>query len=214
MSIRNEIYQRFVRPYLTRKIGVYNGIPARKPKLLDQSEVNNTWEEKFISSIRSRVNEGDCVILVGAGFGISTVASAHQVGNCGKVITYEPALERFNCASSTIQINDMNDRVDLHRAYVGPPVEVKGDLKGAENVTPESLQECDVLAMDCEGAEQEIIDSMNISPRDIIVETHPFFDSPTDDVKEALVCSNYSIISEVVDNEELGIDIITATRVE
>jgi hypothetical protein len=40
---------------------------------------------------------------------------------------------------------------------------------------PSELPPCNVLELDCEGAEVEILREMNIQPRVILVETHDHF---------------------------------------
>ena len=44
---------------------------------------------------------------------------------------------------------------------------------------PEGLPECDLLELDCEGAEVEILTRMKIQPRTILVETHGAQGAPT-----------------------------------
>lgn len=39
---------------------------------------------------------------------------------------------------------------------------------------PQKIPACDVLELDCEGAEIEIIESINFTPRALIVELHPW----------------------------------------
>jgi hypothetical protein len=48
--------------------------------------------------------------------------------------------------------------------------------------------------MDCEGSEINILRNINIRPRVLIVETHPSFGSPTDDVVRCLTELDYKIV--------------------
>ena len=53
-------------------------------------------------------------------------------------------------------------------------------------VAPEALPPCDVLELDCEGAEVEILSTMTIRPRVILTETHGLYGAPTPRVVELL----------------------------
>ncbi|UPW01295.1 hypothetical protein M0R88_04120 [Halorussus gelatinilyticus] len=205
-----QTYYRHLRPRLPRKIGVYNGYPARKPKLFDRVDVDPDWEAPFIESIQDVVAEGDTVVVVGGGFGISTVAAATKSGPDGRVISYEASKSRYKCAQETIELNGVSGRVTLKHALVGPDIAVKGDLGGASAVTPSNLPDCDVLALDCEGAELDIIERLGPTPREIVVESHGCFDAPTQAVRETLEQNEFTVINELEDNPKCGIDILTA----
>jgi hypothetical protein len=68
--------------------------------------------------------------------------------------------------------------VTVHHAVVAQARAVWGRRSDMGAVLPPSeLPPCNVLELDCEGAEVEILREMNIQPRVILVETHerPFF---------------------------------------
>jgi hypothetical protein len=58
---------------------------------------------------------------------------------------------------------------------------------------PCQLPACDVLELDCEGAEVEILRGMIIQPRVILVETHGLFGAPTDLVASLLETRGYVV---------------------
>jgi hypothetical protein len=60
-------------------------------------------------------------------------------------------------------------------------------------VSPSQLPQCNVLQMDCEGAEVEILREMIIQPRVILVETHGVFGAPTDLVASLLEKRGYVV---------------------
>ena len=58
---------------------------------------------------------------------------------------------------------------------------------------PSQLPTCNVLEMDCEGAEVEILREMTIQPRVIVVETHGLYGAPTDLVASLLEKRGYVV---------------------
>jgi tRNA G37 N-methylase Trm5 len=109
--------------------------------------------------------------VIGAGFGVSTIEAARNVGETGSVVAYEANRERFEKAKETISINGLSDRVDMRHRAIGPP---SGDLNfdGVNQTDLASLGEYDVIEMDCEGAELQILREIQVRPRVFIVETH------------------------------------------
>lgn len=206
------IYYLSIRSYLPRKIGVYRGVPARRPRLFDASDVDPTYEEELLDDVESHVEPGDECVLIGAGFGISSVVASTVVGNSGRVIAYEASAERYRCAEETIEMNGCSDTVELRRAIVGSNVAVKGDASGVETISETNLPQCDVMILDCEGAEKDIICGLEEVPERIIVETHGCFDSPTETVVENLKRQGMDIVSITEDNPKYGIDIVAAER--
>lgn len=204
------LYYRFLRPHLPRRIGLYNGIPARAPGLFDRIDVQPEWEQQLIQLLRDQVQSGDTVVIVGGGFGVSSVWAAQEVGPDGQVIVYEASQERFNWASETLKLNSVGNIVDLRHALVGPEVAVKGAKNGADAIPAEELPECDVLVLDCEGSETEIIMNLSKRPHGIVVETHSCFDAPKEEVIQALSSIGYSIEDSISGNPEYGIDFLSA----
>lgn len=64
------------------------------------------------------------------------------------------------------------------------------------------LDRCDVLEMDCEGAEADIIKDLTEFPDTIIVETHPEKGTPTPEVERALREHGYDISDKRVDRDD------------
>ena len=58
------------------------------------------------------------------------------------------------------------------------------------------LPPCDVLELDCEGAEVDILQKMIIQPRGILVETHGLFGAPTVLVASLLQKRGYIVSDE------------------
>jgi hypothetical protein len=73
---------------------------------------------------------------------------------------------------------------------VGKAISVYG--VGLGSIVPANkLPECDVLELDCEGAELDILRSMTISPRVILVETHGLYGSSSQEVDRQLTSLGY-----------------------
>ncbi len=109
--------------------------------------------------------------------------------------------------------------VDLRFAAVGEAIGVYGDGEVAPVVAPKDLPECDILEMDCEGAERIILAGMTIRPRAIAVETHRVYGSPTEVVHEALEKLGYAVTDLGIAEPrlaatciELGVDVLMGQR--
>ena len=84
--------------------------------------------------------------------------------------------------------------ISVNHAVVGKAI---GVYDSAGNVgpimPPYQLPPCDVLQLDCEGAEVEILRMMIIHPRVALVETHGMFGAPTDLVASLLEKRGYAV---------------------
>lgn len=159
---------------LPRKEVEYNGVRVRAGRVLISSDSKPFYESGLIDSMKDHVRKGDDVVIIGGGWGVSTVVSAERVGRSGSVITYEAAKRYAEYVKETAEINDVLGRIQVVHAAVGNVVSIKGVRGSTKNVEPEELQECDVLVMDCEGAELEILENLAIQPHVIIAEPTGF----------------------------------------
>lgn len=166
------IYQNTIRSRLPRKLGSYNGVVARKPRLLDDDTYPD-HKAPYMQYIREYVEEGQTVVEVGGGFGIGTVAIAEAVGDDGNVITYEPAHDMRLRLRETLRLNGVaNHDIDIRGEVVGPAIDVWDDGDVETDVPAGELPACDVLVLDCEGSEAAIIDDLGCGPDVVIVEAH------------------------------------------
>ncbi len=206
-----QVYDRIIRPLLPKKIAVFNGIPVRQPRLLDKTDVRPNYEQELIKSIRTYVRPGNEVVIIGGGWGVSTVATAHRVTPSGAVNTFEAGHDEVARVRNTIELNKVSDIVSVEHAIVGSPVRVYSERQDARRLPPEELPNCDVLVLDCEGSEIEILADMVIRPATVIVEAHPMFNAPADDVREILRDAGYGITSEAEETTPRGnITILTS----
>lgn len=157
------------------------------------------FEGALASTQRRATRPDDAVAIVGGGYGITTVAAARAGAS---VTVFEPAADRLAAIRRTLGLNDVDrDSVTLRRAVVGElnPHEAaeKGlDGDGVPTVHPVDLPSCDVLELDCEGAELPILRALDPAslPRVIAVEIHPLkLDGATGAVLDRLRDLGYSI---------------------
>ena len=194
----------------SRKIAVFNGIAVRGASFYSKSDIFPEHEAELISAIRNYIKNGEKVIVVGGGSGASTVAVAHQVGNSGSIIAYEANKNSLARSKETIQLNKVNDRVEIKHAIIEKPVYLLGELGNPPLIPAKNFSECDVLVMDCEGAEIPILENMKIRPRLIIVEAHPALNSPKEEIIKLLEKLQYEIISS--DSRRESLDVLSAYR--
>ena len=145
-------------------------------------------------------SQGDTVRIIGGGIGVSAVVAAWNVTPSGSVTVYEGGDRYLRQLRQTIEINDVDDIVDVQHVAVGKPDSVWGEQ--GRVLDPRNLDQCDVLELDCEGAELSILSNMSIRPRAIIVENHPSmgnYDNPTQ-VLDLLSDMDYEIESFYTNN--------------
>ena len=194
----------------SRKIAVFNGIAVRGASFYSKEDIFPKHEDELISAIRNYVKNGEKVLLIGGGSGASTVVVAHQVGKTGSVIAYEANRNSFARTKETINLNKVDDRVKIYHAIIEKPVYLLGDLGDPPLIPTRDFSECDVLVMDCEGAEIPILQNLQISPRLIIVEAHPLLNSPKEEVIKLLDKLGYEIISS--DSRGESLDVLCAIK--
>jgi hypothetical protein len=194
----------------SRKIAVFNGIAVRGTSLYSKIDIFPDHEAELISAIRNYIKSGENVLVIGGGSGASTVAVAHQVGIKGTVITYEGNKNSVSVVNDTINLNKVEDRVSVKHVIIEKPIHLMGFIGKAPTLLAKDFPACDVLVMDCEGAELPILQNLIIKPRLIIVETHPMFNSPEEKIIELLKNLNYDIISN--DLRQESFEILSAIR--
>lgn len=200
------LYNNFVRERLPRKRKVLNGVVTKKARLLDLTTINNTYEDPLIRSIREFVQPTDTCLIIGGGWGASTVVAARITDD---VIVYEGSLDQVSHVKKTLKLNDVHEKVDIRRGLVTGEGKFYGN-KAADPVDPENLPSSNVLVMDCEGAELDILQQMTIEPRTLVVESHGHFGAPTDEVTDILQERGYEIVRIEPESEETDVMVITA----
>lgn len=104
---------------------------------------------------------------------MSTVVAAELVAPVGSVIVFEPSPEMINIIQQTLALNATPEVYDLRQTLIGPPLQVYTDKEIEDIDKTEELPQCDLLLLDCEGAEYEIIENLETRPQYVIIELHP-----------------------------------------
>lgn len=200
------LYQANIRSHIPRKSNKtvkLNGVDVRSRRLLDSivpwrvtHRDPENYESAIVEALSQHVNEGDTVCVVGGGWGVTSVIAARRAGSEGLVHTFEASKEYSKYSSETAEINGVGERVDVENAIVSNVKSHRGDELSERVIDPAELPECDVLQLDCEGAEIDLLDNMTIRPRVIIVESHGVFDSSSTEVEKKLREESYKIIDK------------------
>jgi len=160
---------------------------------------HRSFEGALASVHGEHPRQSDAVVIVGGGYGITTVAAARAGAD---VTVFEPDPDRLAALDRTCRLNGVEPgAVDRRRAVVGElnvhEAAAKGlDPDAATVVPPDELPPCDVLELDCEGAELAILEGLDPAdlPRVVAVEIHPIkLDGGTDAVLETLEALDYAI---------------------
>ncbi|WP_367176442.1 FkbM family methyltransferase [Haloarcula rubripromontorii] len=194
-------YNHYIAPLLPLTKAVYNGVDVKDARLFDsilpwRDKDKPYWEYNTIRGIESNVNKGDVVVVVGGGLGVTAVRAAQEAGCSGQVFVYEGSSKRITQLQDTIERNDVSDRVDITHGVVGPLISLDGVAGDAIHVSPEKLPECDVLELDCEGAEIEILEKLTIRPGVILVESHGMNGATSSKIEDILKEMSYSVVSK------------------
>jgi hypothetical protein len=152
---------------------------------------DDAYESGLVAALREQVRAGDRIVVVGGGIGVTAAVAALQAGPSGHVECFEGASEGVAMVRTTAQRNGVAGRVTVHHAVVARSIAVYGTEPDRAAVPPEALPACDLLELDCEGAEVDILRSMTITPRTILVETHGDYGAPTSLVVELLEARGY-----------------------
>lgn len=151
------------------------------------------YEQGLVSAHQTLTRPGDSVVIVGGGNGVTAVRAATVVGEAGHVRIFEGGREAVEKIRDVTRWNGVTDRCEITHAIVGRERDVYGgDVAGADLVAPGELPECDVLELDCEGSEIDIVRNLEIEPRVLIVELHPYnFSESSDEVIDVLSEKGY-----------------------
>lgn len=168
------------------------------------------YEFSLIRSLKNQTREGDIVVIIGGGIGVTAVISSRLVGNSGRVIVYEASADQVPIIKKTLSLNDSNDNVEIRHGLVGESEQVYGDIGKAEQVDPDDLPSCDVLELDCEGSEAQILESQNL-PDKVVVETHGFLGVDTQESQRRLMQKGYEVNIRP-QYPPKGVDVIEAFR--
>jgi hypothetical protein len=222
------LYRRTIRELLPTIAEVkYSGVPisrerkcgdARLPEFLIPHPLEDipNYERALIDALRSQIRIGDSVIIVGGGEGVTAVVAAKVAGETGSVVCFEGNSWNVSKVKGTAARNKISNRLTVEHAIVGEAIAVYGGTEqhSTRVVSPAELPQCDILELDCEGAELLILRNMVIRPRVIAVETHGVYGAPSRMVKELLEKLDYTVedwglaeprLSEVCESNDIRV---------
>jgi hypothetical protein len=184
------VYDSTIRYITPRKIKVYNGVALNVGRLFDTNVIVPEYKQGTIEPLRILTKEEDDVTVIGGGFGVSAVVAAHQASS---VTVFEGSRKQANIVRETAKLNRVAKDVTVIEAIVGRAIDVYGESHADTVMQPSELDRCDVLEMDCEGAEEFILKELDITPRVIIVESHPQFGVTPESIRQHLMDNGYDI---------------------
>jgi len=146
-----------------------------------------------VVAIKSAVNEGDKVIVIGGGNGLTPAVAAKLSGQGGRVLIFEGAKQQVEVVGRTMTLNNLSDITEVRHALVGPPIALYGAPVDAEKFDIGELPECDVIEMNVEGAELEILRNLKVRPRVMIIGIHTRYGVSEADVLSELERMDYTV---------------------
>lgn len=190
-------YNEYLIEYMPKRKGRYNDVKVYSAEMfsdaLDLRRRNNPeYEEGMVNNLHKYAESGDEITIIGGGIGVTTVHAA-RITEPGKVTVYEASEECCDKIATTLWMNDV-EGVNLENSIVGNKGELFGEEGDADRMEPSELPESDVLEIDVEGAEIPILEQLEIDPDIILVESHGFLDSPTEEVENTLESIGYKIL--------------------
>lgn len=199
------IHERIIQPRLPRVYETqYNDVIVRSGRPLDgffpwvDNGPRPQYESALVDAIDKHVCSGDKVLIVGGGWGVTATHAARHVGESGQVLVYEGAASEVEKVRKTAQRNAVTNQIDVEHAIIGPANNLRGNPGDAKRLPPSDLPDCDVLLLDCEGAETTILPELEAEPNVIAVESHGHFEAPSDVIVEQLSERGYEVVRKVV----------------
>jgi len=164
------------------------------------------YEKGLLSSLRNIELAGKKVCLVGGGYGVTARYASRRSNH--EVEVFEPS--DYLCVTYLKDI----ENAEINHAYFYTDDETYHSADLASRVETSDLPICDVLVLDCEGAEQPILKNLDQHPSHVIVETHPHLGIKTNNILEILRGNGYTVVNRVVENEEKEITVLHAERID
>jgi hypothetical protein len=169
-------YRRWVRPFMPGEPVRYAGIPIYFDRKWGDRRVPTSWvghdvvdqpdyEATLVTGLSETVRPGDSIVVVGGGLGVTAVVAALRTGPSGTVQCFEGSKKYVTLVQQTAASNRVTN-LSVNHAVVGKPIAVYCSLNedlGAV-MPPSQLPPCNVLQLDCEGAEVDILRELTIHP--------------------------------------------------
>jgi hypothetical protein len=157
-----------------------------------------SYEAVLIAGLRDVVRAEDSVVIVGGGLGVTAVVAALLAGPLGSVQCFEGSKHRASLVQQTAARNGVTN-LRVRHAVVAKSIGVYRSRGDVGRLLPAAqLPPCDVLELDCEGAEVESLQELTVRPRVILVETHGVYGAPTRLVTSVREKRGYAILDRGV----------------
>lgn len=169
------LYNRWLRERLPREYAVVQGdIVTRHRRLLDISRYHDDYERTESDALRAVIKPGDHVLILGGGFGVTSVVASRATGAEGRVTVYEAVPEMAEICIEAVRINHTPSVVTVRTAAVETVTNATHEGFGSpsESVSAADLPDADVLSLDVEGAELDILRAIDLPSR-VICGVHP-----------------------------------------
>jgi hypothetical protein len=162
----------------------------------DPHSYNPAYESTEVDGVKKFVSEGDDVVVIGGGYGVTAVHAANQTA--GDITVIEADESRYNNLHRIFEANDIRNNIELFYGYLGTlHIDLKND--NIPKIDIEDVPPADVWDMDCEGAEVEILQNLPYKPSVVLVETHDNHAQVIDLLKS----EGYDIIEIIRKSEKL-----------
>lgn len=194
-SAVQRVYDAVLRERLPLTMGAVAGVPAPYPRLLDATKSFPSYKQGLIQAIYEKCADRS-ITVVGLGRGVSTIHCLRA--GATRVDAYEASRSMIDIAQQTFAAcpYDSTERVAVHHNVVGETIEIYGEDVG-DPIPVDELPANDVLVLDCEGAEQSILDRLPDNQLGLaaVVETHPERGIATNETRKQLE-NLYDTVSE------------------
>ena len=187
-----------------KKIGVYNGVIVRNVKLFNKTDIFHNYEDSEVRAINKYVKPDDNVVIVGGGFGVTTVIAAKKLKESNKMTLIEASKTVCTHIIDTLKLNNVYHKVNIINKVVEVEHHTWGKTETNNILLAKDLPTCDVLILDCEGAEKQICENITFSPTYIFVETHRQFEAPLHLIESILKSRNYKILNKETEQNGIG----------
>lgn len=155
-------------------------------ELMRDFMLHGSYEPHTVKLVKEHVKEGDVCIDAGASLGYFTLLLARQVGEKGKVYSFEPTRNQFPYLKANVKANGYENRVEAHNLGVWNEkavISVNGNSGGRDGVNVVSIdslvkEPVDFMKMDIDGSEpkalQGMIETIERSPNlKMVIEYYP-----------------------------------------
>lgn len=138
---------------------------------------NESKEGGLVSGHEKLTREGDVVVIIGGGSGITAVNAARITSSKGEIHVFEASADQVEILREVLSQNNASDWCEVNHTIVGGDRGTfrNGSTNEAEQLHIKEIPDCDVLEIDADGGEIDILQELSIYPRVILLELHPYF---------------------------------------